>query len=157
LADTLQPSAVRIGLHRRVEVAFGIGGQVRLLAGLVVAGGTVVAYHLSVADSLQNLRLGAPASYLALVPLVLIWSAWEATRRYRGAPPPIRDRQLDVILGVPLLLVSLFLITVIPVTSGGADVRSRVGLAIASPPSCPPPNVASALYRRLDGCGDLVR
>jgi hypothetical protein len=77
----------------------------------------VLAYHLTLSDSLLNLRLGAPASYLALVPFVAIWAAWEATRQYRGAPPPIRDRQLDVILGLPLLLVALFLVTVIPVTS----------------------------------------
>ena len=99
-------------------MAFGLGDQVRLLVGLAIAGGALLAYHLTLADSLQNLRLGAPASYLALVPFVAIWAAWEATRRYRGAPAPIRDRQLDVILGLPLLLVALFLITVIPVTSG---------------------------------------
>jgi exosortase/archaeosortase family protein len=118
LADTLQPSALRIGLHRRAGLAFALGGQVRLLVGLAIAGGAALAYHLTLADSLQNLQLGAPASYLALVPFVAIWAAWEATRRYRGAAPPIRDRQLDVILGLPLLLAALFLITVIPVTSG---------------------------------------
>jgi exosortase/archaeosortase family protein len=84
--------------------------------GIVIA--ALIAYAFTLETFLNNLTLDTPLAYLPLLPLMAIWASWEAAGRYQGQKAPIRDRQLDHILGVPLLLVALFLITITPVLWG---------------------------------------
>ncbi|MGC1184726.1 MAG: archaeosortase/exosortase family protein [Candidatus Dormiibacterota bacterium] len=78
----------------------------------------LLAYAFTLATFLNNLTLDTPLAYLPLLPLIAVWASWEAAGRYQGKKAPIRDRQLDYILGVPLLLIALFLITITPVLWG---------------------------------------
>jgi exosortase/archaeosortase family protein len=67
---------------------------------------TVLAYHHSLNTLVRNLTLDTPLAYLGLVPLialglsVLVW-------RHGKQGPNIHDRQLDYIVGVPLVTAAL--------------------------------------------------
>jgi exosortase/archaeosortase family protein len=61
-----------------------------------------VAYHQSLLSLVRNLALDTPLAYLGLVPAIALFLAISLTRRADNAPP-IHDRQLDFIIGVPLV------------------------------------------------------
>jgi exosortase/archaeosortase family protein len=65
----------------------------------------VLAYRVSFRTLLDSLSLDTPLAHLALVPFIAFGLAVAGSRRHIG--PPIHDRQLDWILGVPLVLVAL--------------------------------------------------
>ena len=65
----------------------------------------VVAYRESLGTLLDALTLDSPLAHLAIVPLIALGMMVAAARRPGG--PPIHDRQLDWILGLPLVAVSL--------------------------------------------------
>ncbi|MCU1453699.1 MAG: Exosortase/archaeosortase family protein [Acidimicrobiales bacterium] len=74
----------------------------------------VLAYHYSFTTLVRTLSVETPLAYLGLVPaisLVLI------ARRSRLArfEPPIHDRQVDWIVGLPLLLASVMMSVLLPV------------------------------------------
>ena len=95
-------SAVRGGLHlsNRWRLAF-------------VLGSVLVAYHYSLRTLLSTLTLDSPLAYLGLVPFMALGLAL-----LRGAPaadePDIHDRQVDIIIGVPLMLGALAVMTLLP-------------------------------------------
>src|SRR5437588_5006998 len=70
-------------------------------AGLVVA--TAIAYHFTLGSLFDFLRLDTPLAYLPLLPFFTLGLALSSARRYQGTPPPIADRQVDLIIGLPLL------------------------------------------------------
>jgi exosortase/archaeosortase family protein len=74
----------------------------------------VVAYHYSLSTLFRTLQSDTPLAYLGLVPVLALGLA--ATRA-RPAPnePDIHDRQVDYIVGIPLLLTSLAVNIVLPV------------------------------------------
>ena len=78
-----------------------------------VLGLVVLAYHYSLLSLFQTLGLETPLAYVGLVPVIALVLA---AVRSRTAPPqlPIHDRQLDYIVGVPLLLVALGINLVFP-------------------------------------------
>ena len=80
--------------------------------GLVLA--AVVAYHYTLSSMVDYLVLDTPLAYLPLLPLFAIGIAYFTVWRYRGTPPPTRDRQLDLLIGIPVLAVAAALITVVP-------------------------------------------
>ncbi|HXA29203.1 MAG TPA: exosortase/archaeosortase family protein [Candidatus Angelobacter sp.] len=80
-------------------------------AGILVA--TVVVYHLTLASFADYLRLETPLAYLPLLPLFSVGLALLVAHRHRNAPVA-RDRHIDLIVGVPILLVAVALITVVP-------------------------------------------
>lgn len=82
------------------------------LAALVVA--AAAGYHFTLLTFLDNLRLDTPLAYLPLMPLFAMGTALTTVRRFRGTPRPIQDRQLDLLVGLPLMAVALLLITVVP-------------------------------------------
>jgi exosortase/archaeosortase family protein len=86
--------------------------QVWLAVLLMVA--TVVAYHFTLSSLLDFLRLDTPLAYLPLLPLFAAWTAITIARRRQGDAAPVRDRQMDLLLGLPLLLVAILMITVLP-------------------------------------------
>lgn len=73
-----------------------------------------IAYHYSLASLLQNLDADTPLAYLGLVPVIsLILAALVAVRRRRE--PDIHDRQLDYIIGLPLVAIALAMMIILPV------------------------------------------
>ena len=72
----------------------------------------LVAYHTSIRSLIAQLSLDTPLAHLALVPVIaLVLAALNARARNE---PPIHDRQLDWILGVPLLVGPLLMNLVLP-------------------------------------------
>ncbi len=118
MADSVHPGTASVALPQRARAAFDVVDRAHLWPAVLIAIVALVAYHYTLATFLDNLRLNTPLAYLPLLPLIAIWASWEAAGRFRGATPPIRDRQLEHILGVPLLLLALFLIAITPVLWG---------------------------------------
>src|SRR5438270_13525530 len=79
--------------------------------GIVIA--TVVAYHFTLASFFDFLSRDTPLAYLPLLPLFCLGIAIVTAKRYAKAPP-IQDRQIDFLIGVPLIVLALALITLAP-------------------------------------------
>jgi exosortase/archaeosortase family protein len=108
------PLARRERLRAMVESGLNFGREHRVLwpaAGIVVA--TLVIYHLTLGSFADYLRLETPLAYLPLLPLFTVGLALLTARRHRNAPA-VRDRHIDLLVGLPLLLVAVALITVVP-------------------------------------------
>jgi exosortase/archaeosortase family protein len=86
--------------------------QIAKLAVLVC--GAAAAYHFTLLTFADNLRLDTPLAYLPLMPLFALGTALTTVRRHRGGRPCIQDRQLDLLVGIPILVIALLLITVVP-------------------------------------------
>ncbi len=80
---------------------------------VALVGATILAYHQSLLSLVRGLALDTPLAYLGLVPTIAIGLAAAAARRPNHGPP-IHDRQLDYIVGVPLFLVVLLANFVLP-------------------------------------------
>ena len=80
---------------------------------IVVA--TVAAYHFTLSSMFDFLRLDTPLAYLPLLPLFCVGIAVVTAKRYSNAKRPIQDRQIDFLVGIPMVLVALLLITLAPV------------------------------------------
>ena len=72
----------------------------------------LVAYHTSIRSRMAQLSLDTPLAHLALVPVIAVVLA--ALKGRARNEPPINDRQLDWILGVPLLVGPLLMNLVLP-------------------------------------------
>jgi exosortase/archaeosortase family protein len=72
-----------------------------------------VAYHFSLLTLLRSLGVETPLAYLGLVPVIALMLA--AARHQAGGGPDIDDRQLDYIVGVPLLAAALAMVVILPV------------------------------------------
>lgn len=79
----------------------------------LVLGMVLVAYHYSLLSLIQSLGLETPLAYLALVPLMALMLAALRSRAL-GSEPAVHDRQVDWILGLPLLGVALAMNLVLP-------------------------------------------
>ena len=76
---------------------------------------TLAAYHFTLASMFDFLRLDTPLAYLPLLPLFCLGIAVVTARRWEHAPRPIQDRQIDFLVGIPMVVVALLLITLAPV------------------------------------------
>ena len=65
----------------------------------------VIAYHYSLRTLVQSLNLDTPLAYIGLVPAIALGLA-AVRSRPRSPEPAIHDRQLDYIVGIPLLLIA---------------------------------------------------
>jgi exosortase/archaeosortase family protein len=76
-------------------------------------GAIVCAYGYSLATLVQTATMQTPLAYVSLVPLIALGLA---TMRRNPAPgePPIHDRQLDYIVGLPLLGAAIAMNLVLP-------------------------------------------
>lgn len=80
---------------------------------IILLAATAAAYHYSLLSLLQSLSLETPLAYVGLVPVMaLLLAALRA--RPDKAEPVIHDRQLDYIVGVPLLAGALAINTLLP-------------------------------------------
>lgn len=84
---------------------------IRLAVGIAAP---AIAYHYSLLSLLRNLHVETPLAYLGLVPII---SLVLAASRAKPAPhePAIHDRQVDYIIGFPLLAAALGLELLLPV------------------------------------------
>jgi len=101
---------VKVGVPR-FYARFGERGGQRVAIALLVI---TVAYHYSLVTLMRTLDVDTPLAYLGLVPFIalLLVAARHASPAHE---PPIHDRQLDYILGIPLLLVALAIVAFLPV------------------------------------------
>jgi exosortase/archaeosortase family protein len=84
--------------------------RVRLaVVGLAIA----AAYHYSLLTLVRSLELETPLAYLGLVPFMAAGLA-ALRARPRAGEPAIHDRQVDYIIGIPLLLGAVAVITFMP-------------------------------------------
>jgi exosortase/archaeosortase family protein len=74
----------------------------------------VLAFHYSLTTLVRTLQVDTPLAYLGMVPAI---SLVLVARRARRSPwePPIHDRQVDYIVGIPLLLAALAINLLLPV------------------------------------------
>ncbi len=86
-------------------------GSVGLRLG-VGALAVVIAFHYSLLTLIRDLGLDTPLAYLGLVPLIAVGVALYLPRDTTG--PDIHDRQLDHIVGLPLVLAAVLAIELLP-------------------------------------------
>jgi exosortase/archaeosortase family protein len=79
----------------------------------VFLGVVVLAYHYSLSTLLQSLNLDTPLAYIGLVPLIALGLAAVRSRPNRPEPA-IHDRQLDYIVGLPLLGIAVGINVLLP-------------------------------------------
>src|SRR5215831_8492322 len=79
----------------------------------VFLGAVIVAYHYSLSTLLQTLNLDTPLAYIGLVPVIALALAALRCRPLRPEPA-IFDRQVDYIVGVPLMATSLAINILLP-------------------------------------------
>lgn len=72
-----------------------------------------VAYHYSLMTLLRTLGLDSPLAYLGLVPVIALGIAALRTQPRRGEPV-IEDRQVDFIIGIPLLAAAVGIVLFLP-------------------------------------------
>lgn len=100
-----RPKASRPAAHQRTITM----SSVRPALAIAVI---VVAYHTSIRTLIAALSLDTPLAHLALVPVIALLLA--AMNGRAKNEPPIHDRQLDWILGLPLLIGPLFMNLLLP-------------------------------------------
>ncbi len=81
-------------------------------AGIVLV--TAVAYSLTLGSMFDYLRLETPLAYLPLLPFFSIGIALFTAHRYRNVSAGIRDRQIDFLIGIPMIVFAMLLITIVP-------------------------------------------
>ena len=89
----------------------------------------LIAFHYSLSSLLQTVGYDSPLAYVGLVPVIATGLAW-LYRVPRKPEPPIHDRQLDYILGVPLSVAPLVVSLVVPGRMGAMYWVNRVDLLL---------------------------
>ena len=85
-----------------------------LLSAVALGAAAILAYHFTLLSLVDYLRLDTPLAYLPLLPLFTVWTIYVRIQQHRGATEPIRDRQVDFLVGVPLVLLAIVLVTAVP-------------------------------------------
>jgi exosortase len=80
---------------------------------VVLVAVVVAAYHYSLSSLTQTLGFDTPLAYIGLVPFFAAGLAW-IRRHPRATEPQIHDRQLDYIIGIPLVVGSVVVDYVLP-------------------------------------------
>jgi exosortase/archaeosortase family protein len=79
----------------------------------VFLGVVAVAYHYSLETLIKTLNLNTPLAYIGLVPLIALCMA-AVRSRPATVEPAIHDRQVDYIVGVPLVVAALAINFLLP-------------------------------------------
>jgi exosortase/archaeosortase family protein len=107
--STSTVSALRLAQDWTAELQArweGTTASVRLWTRVgVLVGVTLAAYHYTLSSLLQTINFDTPLAYLGLVP-VIAGALGYALGRAGGPEPAIHDRQLDYIIGVPLIAIA---------------------------------------------------
>ena len=72
-------------------------------------------YWYTLSSLADYLRLDTPLAYLLLLPFFSLLVAGNTLLRHRGAPSPPRELQIDLLVGIPLMLTALLMLVVLPV------------------------------------------
>ena len=112
LADPGSPPPLAADAARLRGRVAGATGAVALRAAAAVAV-VVVAYHTSLWSLVRGITVDTPLAYLGLVPVIALGLVI-ALARPGADEPDIHDRQLDVIVGVPLLAAALCALVLLP-------------------------------------------
>jgi exosortase len=86
--------------------------RTRVQVGVFLAA-VLIAYHYSLSTLVQSLNIDTPLAYIGLVPVIALALAFIRSQP-RTNEPGIHDRQLDYIVGVPLLAVALAVNLLLP-------------------------------------------
>ncbi len=84
----------------------------RWVAPLLAIAMVGVAYRTSIITLVEGMQLDTPLAHLSLVPFISLGLAWIARRNSAG--PDIHDRQLDWIVGLPLLATAIAMNVFLP-------------------------------------------
>ena len=98
--------------------------RVKVMLLLVVV---FAAYHYSLTSLLQTVGFDTPLAYIGLVPVIALGLAW-IRRRPRASEPAIHDRQLDYIIGLPLVGGAMAIAYILPGHLGDIYWVNRVDL-----------------------------
>lgn len=79
----------------------------------VVLGLGFLAFNFSLMSLLQTASLETPLAYVSLVPMIALALAWVRSKPLRPEPA-IHDRELDYIIGIPLLGAAIAIDTLLP-------------------------------------------
>jgi exosortase/archaeosortase family protein len=79
--------------------------------GLVAA--AIGAYWFTLSSLADYLRLDTPLAYLLMLPCFALLIVVATVTRHRGSPAP-REPHIDLLVGIPLLIVALLMVTVLP-------------------------------------------
>jgi exosortase len=88
-------------------------GRTVLALGICLAA-VVVAFHYSLSTLVRTLSVDTPLAYLGLVPMIALCLGLLRARPAEDEPS-INDRQVDFIIGVPLLVLALGMVILLPV------------------------------------------
>jgi exosortase/archaeosortase family protein len=94
-----------------------VAGHRQALSAVGLALVAAIAYRLTFVTMMANLGLDTPLAYLPLMPFIALGLGLLVIHRHRDVPPPARDRIVDTVVGVPLLILALFLVTIVPAVS----------------------------------------
>lgn len=103
------------GAERVARATGALARNPRWVAAAGLALAAILAYHYTLSSLAADLELDTPLAYLPLLPFFSGFLAIRAVARHEQAPPPGGDRVIDLIVGVPVLGVALFLVTALPV------------------------------------------
>jgi exosortase/archaeosortase family protein len=123
-ADLTRTPLARRGRRRSARPLLPVDSLGARLAALGVS--VVLAYHYSLLTLGRDLGLDTPLAYLGLVPFMAVGIALLAPRRPAG--PDIHDRQVDLIVGLPLVAAALFAQAALPGRLGSNFWLYRVDL-----------------------------
>lgn len=118
-------SVRRLDLVRRWDDASALT-KTRVKVGVLVVS-VFAAYHYTLSSLLQTIGFDTPLAYIGLVPLLALGLAW-VRRQPRTAEPPIHDRQLDYLIGVPLIAAAMVMAYVLPGHLGDMYWVNRIDL-----------------------------
>jgi exosortase/archaeosortase family protein len=114
----LEPARAGIGRLRRPFVAHATARDATIAHGArtiaICLAAIVIAFHYSLTTLVRTLSLDTPLAYLGLVPLIALGLAAVRAKPLKSEPS-IHDRQVDYIVGIPLLVVALAINVLLPV------------------------------------------
>lgn len=96
---------------------------------VALVGFTVLAFHYSLISLVQTIGLDTPLAYVGLVPFMAAGLVW-VNRAPRASEPPIHDRQLDYIIGLPLVVGATVAAVVLPLRLGAMYWVNRIDLLL---------------------------
>lgn len=86
----------------------------RLCLAAPLLAGLALAYHATLGGMVDELSNEGPLAYTPLLGLAALVTSAFISLRFHGSRPPIQDRFLDMLFGLPLLSGAVLLITVVP-------------------------------------------
>jgi exosortase/archaeosortase family protein len=110
--STVRPPAAALLALRARWTALSVVAQTRVRVTLLI-GATLLAYHYTLSSLIQTINYDTPLAYIGLVPLIALGLAFVLAHR-TDQGPDIHDRQLDYIIGLPLIAIAMAMEEILP-------------------------------------------